>query len=176
MGTTKGTPRAGAPDGDDPARVKGSISGWARQEARREPELSAAGRVRCGLCGRRMEGCHHKGSNWYRCQYVTRRGHVAARYSRPPTSARGQMARLILAATIRTNLDPKLQNDDDRPGERSLISQVAGAGSVRISPTTTTSYASGRTKSQKCASSHEQADFQPFRPRDTSGRMPRAPA
>jgi hypothetical protein len=36
--------------------------------------------------------------------------------------------RLILAATIRTDLDPKLQNDDDRPGERSLISQVAGAG------------------------------------------------
>ncbi|MHB1539398.1 MAG: recombinase family protein [Solirubrobacteraceae bacterium] len=36
------------------------------------------GRVRCGLCGRRMEGSHQKGSNWYRCQYVTRRGHVAA--------------------------------------------------------------------------------------------------
>ena len=36
------------------------------------------GRVRCGLCGRRMEGSHQKGSNWYRCQYVSRRGLAAA--------------------------------------------------------------------------------------------------
>ncbi len=36
------------------------------------------GRVRCGLCGRRMEGSHQKGSNWYRCQYVSRRGEAAA--------------------------------------------------------------------------------------------------
>ncbi len=31
------------------------------------------GRVRCGICGRRMEGSHQKGSNWYRCQYARRR-------------------------------------------------------------------------------------------------------
>ncbi|MGC1164789.1 MAG: recombinase family protein [Solirubrobacterales bacterium] len=36
------------------------------------------GRMRCGLCGRRMEGSHQKGSNWYRCQYVSRRGEAAA--------------------------------------------------------------------------------------------------
>ena len=36
------------------------------------------GRVRCGICGRRMEGSHQKGSNWYRCQYVSRRGLAAA--------------------------------------------------------------------------------------------------
>lgn len=36
------------------------------------------GRVRCGLCGRRMEGSHQKGSNWYRCQYARRRGDAAA--------------------------------------------------------------------------------------------------
>lgn len=36
------------------------------------------GRVRCGLCGRRMEGSHQKGSNWYRCQYVYKRGVSAA--------------------------------------------------------------------------------------------------
>lgn len=35
------------------------------------------GRVRCSLCGRRMEGSHQKGSNWYRCQYVSRRGLAA---------------------------------------------------------------------------------------------------
>jgi len=36
------------------------------------------GRVRCGICGRRMEGSHQKGSNWYRCLYVSRRGLAAA--------------------------------------------------------------------------------------------------
>jgi hypothetical protein len=38
---------------------------------------------------------------------------------------------------------------------------IAGAGSVRISPTTSTACAAKRTGSLKCASSHEQADFQP---------------
>jgi site-specific DNA recombinase len=36
------------------------------------------GRVRCGLCGRRMEGSYQKGANWYRCQFVNRRGLAAA--------------------------------------------------------------------------------------------------
>lgn len=36
------------------------------------------GRVRCAICGRRMEGSHQKGSNWYRCQYVYKRGLSAA--------------------------------------------------------------------------------------------------
>ena len=36
------------------------------------------GRLRCGLCGRRMEGSHQKGANWYRCQFVNRRGLAAA--------------------------------------------------------------------------------------------------
>jgi site-specific DNA recombinase len=36
------------------------------------------GRVRCRMCGRRMEGSHQKGNNWYRCQYVTRRGTAGA--------------------------------------------------------------------------------------------------
>ncbi len=36
------------------------------------------GRIHCGLCGRRMEGSHQKGSNWYRCQFVYRRGLAAA--------------------------------------------------------------------------------------------------
>ena len=42
------------------------------------------GRVRCGLCGRRMEGSHQKGSNWYRCQYVSRRGTAAANVAGHP--------------------------------------------------------------------------------------------
>lgn len=36
------------------------------------------GRVRCGLCGRRMEGSHQRHKNWYRCLYAARRGTVAA--------------------------------------------------------------------------------------------------
>jgi len=36
------------------------------------------GRVRCGICGRRMEGSHQKGANWYRCQFVYKRGIAAA--------------------------------------------------------------------------------------------------
>ena len=36
------------------------------------------GRIHCRLCGRRMEGSHQKGSNWYRCQFVYRRGLAAA--------------------------------------------------------------------------------------------------
>jgi site-specific DNA recombinase len=36
------------------------------------------GRVRCALCGRRMEGSHQKGSNWYRCLFVYRRSITAA--------------------------------------------------------------------------------------------------
>jgi hypothetical protein len=36
------------------------------------------GRVRCSLCGRRTEGSHQKGSNWYRCQFVYKRGIAAA--------------------------------------------------------------------------------------------------
>jgi hypothetical protein len=36
--------------------------------------------------------------------------------------------RLTLTATIGPGLLPPPENNDDRPGERSLISQVAGAG------------------------------------------------
>jgi site-specific DNA recombinase len=36
------------------------------------------GRVRCGMCGHKMEGSHQKGSNWYRCQFARRRGDAAA--------------------------------------------------------------------------------------------------
>jgi site-specific DNA recombinase len=42
------------------------------------------GRVRCALCGRRMEGSHQKGNNWYRCQYVSKRGEAAAEISGHP--------------------------------------------------------------------------------------------
>ena len=44
------------------------------------------GRVRCGICGRRMEGSHQKHANWYRCQYARRRGLAAADVSGHPRS------------------------------------------------------------------------------------------
>jgi site-specific DNA recombinase len=46
--------------------------------ARRGRAYVLRGRVRCGMCGRRMEGSHQKHKNWYRCQYVSRRGPIAA--------------------------------------------------------------------------------------------------
>jgi site-specific DNA recombinase len=42
------------------------------------------GRVRCGMCGHRMEGSHQKGSNWYRCQYARRRSPAAAIHADHP--------------------------------------------------------------------------------------------
>jgi site-specific DNA recombinase len=42
------------------------------------------GHGRCGICGRRMEGCNQRGNNWYRCQYVTRRGVIAAEIAGHP--------------------------------------------------------------------------------------------
>lgn len=42
------------------------------------------GRIRCGICSRRMEGSHQKGSNWYRCRFVTLRGPAAADASGHP--------------------------------------------------------------------------------------------
>jgi len=42
------------------------------------------GRVRCALCGRRMEGTHQKGSNYYRCRVNTIRGNSAARVAGHP--------------------------------------------------------------------------------------------
>lgn len=69
------TARAKLPQGEEYPQRKGQRPG------RFYP---LRGRVRCGLCGRRMEGCHQKGSNWYRCQYVTRRGHVAAEMADHP--------------------------------------------------------------------------------------------
>ena len=42
------------------------------------------GRVRCGICGRRMEGSHQKGSNWYRCQYARKRPGLTAELTGHP--------------------------------------------------------------------------------------------
>ena len=42
------------------------------------------GRVRCGLCGRRMEGTHQRHANWYRCRFEANRGAVAAEVAGHP--------------------------------------------------------------------------------------------
>ncbi len=49
-----------------------------RTEHRKGRLYPLRGRVRCGLCGRRMEGSHQKGNNWYRCRFVYNRGAIAA--------------------------------------------------------------------------------------------------
>ena len=52
---------------------------YVQRSGRRNGRLYALrGRIHCRLCGRRMEGSHQKGSNWYRCQFVYRRGIAAA--------------------------------------------------------------------------------------------------
>ena len=61
-----------APSKAHPRRYRGRSHGNGRRL------YVLRGRVRCGLCGRRMEGSHQKGSNWYRCQYVYKRGVAAA--------------------------------------------------------------------------------------------------
>jgi site-specific DNA recombinase len=55
-----------------------------RRSARPGRHYVLRGRVRCGLCGRRMEGSHQKGKNWYRCQYASRRSGSAADVSGHP--------------------------------------------------------------------------------------------
>jgi hypothetical protein len=48
------------------------------------------------------------------------------------------------------------------PGEQSQTSVIAGAGSVRISPTLPTTSVAASTRSRKCASCHEHGYFQPI--------------
>ena len=71
------------------------------------------GRVRCGLCGRRMEGSHQKGSNWYRCHFVEQARRQRRRRRRAPARARHQRghgprraARLHGRAPLRTRTSP----------------------------------------------------------------------
>jgi hypothetical protein len=75
--------------------------------------------------------------------------------------ARGWSARLPALRLSGVGEDEPTVCGEREAGERSLISQVAGAGSVRISPTTRNDFAGVRTRSRKCASSHEQADLRP---------------
>jgi site-specific DNA recombinase len=64
------------------------------------------GRVRCSLCGRRMEGTHQKGSNYYRCQFSTTRGQVAADVAGHPRSL--QVREEIVLETMLQFMDRRL--------------------------------------------------------------------
>ena len=64
-----------------PSNARASASG--RSNGRFYP---LRGRVRCGLCDRRMEGTHQRHSNWYRCRFVWNRGKVAADAAGHPRS------------------------------------------------------------------------------------------
>ncbi len=62
----------------NPAKSVGPLDYPPRRLRRAGRVYPLRGRVRCGICGRRMEGSHQKGSNWYRCRFVTLRGPAAA--------------------------------------------------------------------------------------------------
>ena len=70
---------------------RNSIKAGAIVRAQKSPDrpsigrvYTLRGRVRCGMCGHRMEGSHQKGSNWYRCQYARRRSQAAATHADHP--------------------------------------------------------------------------------------------
>ena len=63
---------------NNPAKNIGPLDYPQRRLRRAGRVYPLRGRVRCGICGRRMEGSHQKGSNWYRCRFVTLRGPAAA--------------------------------------------------------------------------------------------------
>jgi site-specific DNA recombinase len=70
---------------------RNSIKAGAIVRAQQSPDRPSTGRVytlrgrvRCGMCGHRMEGSHQKGSNWYRCQYARRRSQAAATHADHP--------------------------------------------------------------------------------------------
>jgi site-specific DNA recombinase len=69
---------------NNPAKNIGPLDYPARKNGRTGRIYPLRGRVRCGICGRRMEGSHQKGSNWYRCRFVTLRGPAAADVSGHP--------------------------------------------------------------------------------------------
>jgi site-specific DNA recombinase len=69
---------------NNPAKNLGPLGYPPRRLGRVGRIYPLRGRVRCGICGRRMEGSHQKGSNWYRCRFVTLRGPAAADASGHP--------------------------------------------------------------------------------------------
>lgn len=63
---------------NNPAKNIGPIIYPPREQRRAGRVYPLRGRVRCALCGRRMEGSHQRHANWYRCRFVTLRGPKAA--------------------------------------------------------------------------------------------------
>jgi hypothetical protein len=84
-----------------------------------------------------MEGSHQRGTNWYRCQYVYRRGPAATALADHPKvhGVKEERQRLHLAATVTPELLPDLANASDRPEGRSQINDIAGAGFERVPAT-----------------------------------------
>jgi site-specific DNA recombinase len=83
----------------NPAKSIGPLAYPPRRLARAGRLYPLRGRVRCGICGRRMEGSHQKGSNWYRCRFVTLRGQAAAEVTGHPRVL-GIKEEILLEATF----------------------------------------------------------------------------
>ncbi len=77
---------------NDPKRGQGT-------SARKGRTYVLRGRVRCGLCGRRMQGSHQKHNNWYRCLYSTDRGIAAADAAGHPRSLQVKEEVILEAVT-----------------------------------------------------------------------------
>jgi site-specific DNA recombinase len=68
------------------------------------------GRAYCGLCGRRMEGSYQRAEHWMRCQFVTRRGVVAADVADHPRVL--GIKESILMEAVRTFMAERLFGPD----------------------------------------------------------------
>jgi site-specific DNA recombinase len=67
--------------------VKQSPADYPTRRGRRAGRVYVLrGRVRCSLCGRRMEGTHQKDANYYRCRFTASRGPGAAEATGHPRS------------------------------------------------------------------------------------------
>ncbi|MFI4990692.1 MAG: recombinase family protein [Solirubrobacterales bacterium] len=74
--------------------TKEARAAYPTRRARRAGRLYVMrGRVRCALCGRRMEGTHQKGSNYYRCRVTATRGRATARDAPTPAPCRSRRTR-----------------------------------------------------------------------------------
>jgi hypothetical protein len=79
-------------------RLKDAPAAYPQRRARRDGRLYVLrGRVRCALCGRRMEGTYQRHANWYRCRFETNRGTVAATITGPPTALQIKEERIVEA-------------------------------------------------------------------------------
>jgi site-specific DNA recombinase len=79
-------------------QITDAPAAYPQRRARRDGRLYVLrGRVRCAMCGRRMEGTHQRHANWYRCRFEANRGAVAATVAGHPTALQIKEERIVEA-------------------------------------------------------------------------------